>query len=279
MTIVRHIDPQAFLAAAAPLCERSAATDALVRARVLGLERTPPRPDEPHYLATYAGPTAHGLAMHEGRFPVVIEDSDPEAAAAFAADLAGAHPDLTGVVGSLRACEAFAREWRERTGRRHALRVHMRHHALDAVNDVPAAPGSMRVAVEPDGEWLCVAQRAFVVEAKVPAEPADPRADVLRRIGQGRFRIWDDDGPASYLGLTESGPGAARIAPVFTPPERRHRGYATALVAAAAREVLARGVPRLFLVTDVANPTSNAIYARIGFRPLEDTFGFDFVAP
>ena len=41
--------------------------------------------------------------------------------------------------------------------------------------------------------------------------------------------------------------------------------YATALVAHVSRELLSRGKRKLFLTTDVANPTSNAIYARIGF--------------
>ncbi len=62
-------------------------------------------------------------------------------------------------------------------------------------------------------------------------------------------------------------------------PSRRGRGYATALVAELSRELLARGKRRLFLTTDVANPTSNAIYARIGFRAENDDCRLDFVAP
>ena len=62
-------------------------------------------------------------------------------------------------------------------------------------------------------------------------------------------------------------------------PDCRGRGYATALVAALSRELLERGKRKLFLTTDVANPTSNAIYARIGFRAESDDCGFDFIAP
>jgi len=51
------------------------------------------------------------------------------------------------------------------------------------------------------------------------------------------------------------------------------------MVAALARGLLDRGRHKLFLVTDLANPTSNAIYARIGFRPGNDHYHFDFVAP
>lgn len=277
MTIARHLDPHAFLAAAAPLRARSAATDALVHARVLGADRDPQPAGEPRYFATYAREGSHGLAMQEGRFPVLIEDSDPAAAAAFAEDLAGARRDLSGVVGSLRACETFARVWRDRTGRGHALRHHMRQHVLKDLREVPVPPGAARGATAADAEWLFAAECAFVVEARVPAPGS--RTVVERRIAQDRFRIWEHRGRAAYLGYAEAGPDAARVGPVYTPPERRRNGYATALVAATARELLGRGLARLFLTTDVANPTSNAIYARIGFRPLEDTYFFDFVDP
>ncbi len=71
----------------------------------------------------------------------------------------------------------------------------------------------------------------------------------------------------------------ARIGPVWTAPASRGRGYATALVAAASRELLDRGARRVFLTTDLANPVSNAIYARIGYRPVDDTVGYDFLDP
>jgi predicted GNAT family acetyltransferase len=98
-----------------------------------------------------------------------------------------------------------------------------------------------------------------------------------KRVTRGDFWIWDDGGPAAFAGFNDAAPDFARIAPVYTLPDRRGRGYATALVAAISRELLARGKRRLFLTTDVANPTSNAIYARIGFVAETDEYHFDFV--
>jgi predicted GNAT family acetyltransferase len=86
-----------------------------------------------------------------------------------------------------------------------------------------------------------------------------------------------DDGPVAFAGYNDAAPEFARIAPVYTFPDHRGRGYATALVAALARELLAAGKRRLFLTTDIANPTSNAIYARIGFVPESDEVHLDFV--
>ena len=59
------------------------------------------------------------------------------------------------------------------------------------------------------------------------------------------------------------------MGPVYTPRERRGRGYASAGVAGVSRIVLAQGA-RACLFTDQANPTSNKIYAALGYRPVVD---------
>jgi hypothetical protein len=53
---------------------------------------------------------------------------------------------------------------------------------------------------------------------------------------------------------------------VYTPPELRGNGYATALTAEVSQRLLDGGRTFCFLYTDAANPTSNAIYERIGYR-------------
>jgi len=279
MPLVRHADADTFLAAAAPVTARSAASEAFVTAWALGQKRIPPPSTERHYLATVDGDDGAGLAMQSAVGPAVIEDSDPGAAAMLADDLADDWPTLGGVVGSLTACEAFARRWRERTGRVHALRLHLRHHMLTAVADVADPGGAMRAASPDDIDWLIESQLAFIDEVDVPDDPARVRRVVPQRLADDRFRLWEHGGIVAYAGWTDAGPTAARVAPVYTPPAFRKRGYATALVAGLSRELLTRGKARLFLVTDAANPTSNAIYARVGYRPLVDFYHFDLVAP
>jgi uncharacterized protein len=63
---------------------------------------------------------------------------------------------------------------------------------------------------------------------------------------------------------------------VYTPLSERGHGYATALVADLSRSLLARGRKRCFLFTDLDNPTSNAIYQRIGYRPVMDVMEHRF---
>jgi len=137
----------------------------------------------------------------------------------------------------------------------------------------------VRMANVADTPWLIERQVAFIAEVGIPDPPARVREHMPSRIARGDFRIWEDGAPVAYAGCNDSAPDFARIAPVYTLPDCRGRGYATALVAALARELLERGKRKLFLTTDVANATSNAIYARIGFRAENDDCGFDFIAP
>jgi predicted GNAT family acetyltransferase len=62
----------------------------------------------------------------------------------------------------------------------------------------------------------------------------------------------------------------ARVGPVYTPPASRGRGYAAAATAAASRAALDAGTREVVLNTDLANPTSNALYERLGYAPVED---------
>jgi predicted GNAT family acetyltransferase len=157
--------------------------------------------------------------------------------------------------------------------------VRLRHHVLVKVSDVPVPSGAMRMADGRDAGWLVDAHDAFCAEAKVPRAPQGTARMVEQRLAQRRYRVWEDPATVAFLGANLVDGGYARIGPVYTPSPHRGRGYATALVAAASRELIARGASRIFLTTDLANPVSNAIYARVGFRPVDDTVAYDLVAP
>jgi predicted GNAT family acetyltransferase len=61
-----------------------------------------------------------------------------------------------------------------------------------------------------------------------------------------------------------------RIAPVYTPAHLRGRGYAGAVTSAVTRSALSAGADDVLLFTDLDNPTSNALYQRLGYRPVAD---------
>jgi predicted GNAT family acetyltransferase len=108
------------------------------------------------------------------------------------------------------------------------------------------------------------------------AQPAGSSVDPLRiaqaRIEEGLFRLWCDEAGrvVSLAGHAPIVAGAGRIGPVYTPKDARGKGYAGAATAAVCRVLLDDGAREVLLFTDLANPTSNALYQRLGFRPVSD---------
>jgi predicted GNAT family acetyltransferase len=91
--------------------------------------------------------------------------------------------------------------------------------------------------------------------------------------------LWEADGaPVSMAMLRVRAAGVSRIGPVFTPADRRGHGYGSAVTAAVADFALRDGVDDVVLFADLANPTSNGIYQRIGFEPVVDSVRIDFDA-
>ena len=84
--------------------------------------------------------------------------------------------------------------------------------------------------------------------------------------------------PAAIAGVTRQVAGMLRVGPVYTPPELRGRGYASAVTAAVSLRAREAGAEEVLLYTDLANSTSNSIYQRIGYRPVEDRVVLAFSA-
>ena len=102
-------------------------------------------------------------------------------------------------------------------------------------------------------------------------EPPRARAKSPRlRIADRDLFIWDDGGPVSTVTKTRHSTHGIVVSLVYTPPAHRNRGYASAAVAALSQQLLDAGWEFCSLFTDLANPTSNSIYQRIGYRPVAD---------
>jgi predicted GNAT family acetyltransferase len=90
--------------------------------------------------------------------------------------------------------------------------------------------------------------------------------------------LWEDPlgTPVCLVATGGRTPNGIRIGPVYTPPGRRGRGYASALTAAVSTVRLGSGARVCFLYTDLANPTSNRIYQNVGYEPVCDAAEFRF---
>jgi predicted GNAT family acetyltransferase len=270
MHVERHVDPHAFLAAAAPLAAGSAPLFAFVHAWVDGVLRA--GAIDRCFMAVAAD---EGFALQRDDGPVFLGACTAPAAAAFADEVCALVPSIDSVTGREDACLAFCARWTTLTGRVAKLRMRTRHHVLKRLVPPAASSGRMTPADDGDAEWLLAQLRAFSDEAGLRVGAPSLQRAVRERLDARTWRIWRVEGePVAFAGFTVSGPRASRIGPVYTLPSHRHRGRAGSLVAALCDE-LTRVRPDVFLVTDASNPTSNALYRRLGFEPLDDDVVFD----
>jgi predicted GNAT family acetyltransferase len=147
----------------------------------------------------------------------------------------------------------------------------MRLHRLGALTwPDPGPEGRPRVAGPQDRDLLLAWFDAFAVEVD-DAAGQDHAAAVDERLSYGGITIWEAAGaPTSIAGITRAVDGMIRVGPVYTPPALRGRGYAGGATAAVSQAALDAGATQVVLYTDLANPTSNALYERLGYRPVED---------
>jgi predicted GNAT family acetyltransferase len=275
-----HENAADFLAAAGAFLNLSEAENSIVSISAARMVSGPTRDDADTYLASVVHEGAVvAAALHGSSGSVMLTGRSAPALTLLAADMAGRSRAPKSMVGPLAACETFAREWIGRTGQRHALRFHLRHYELHRRPSLPGAPGHMRLPRQDEHDLLLAWQLAFIEEAGLSDDPARIQRVFARRLEQGTVRVWDDDGVVSLAGYGDGGTDVARVAPVFTPPEHRRRNYASALVGELSRELFEQGKRAMFLTTDVANPTSNSIYRKIGYLPAADHYHFDFLPP
>jgi Acetyltransferase (GNAT) family len=217
------------------------------------------------------GEPVTGAFMHTPPYPVHVAAMPGEAVGALVDLLARDAASVPGVSGDRAATDAFAAAWSERTGARARVHRRMRLHRLDALIDPdPPPPGAAVVAGPEHRDVLVAWYEAFTAEIEDPPRDVGPQVD--DRIADGGALLWlaDDGEPVSLAGRTRLVAGQARIAPVYTPPGQRGRGYAAGATAAATRSALEAGAREVLLYTDLANPTANRLYERLGYRGVED---------
>jgi GNAT superfamily N-acetyltransferase len=186
-------------------------------------------------------------------------------------------PALTSANGPLPAVRAFTDEVLRATGGTiDEGRPDRLWEATRITRPDPAPSGSARLATLDDldlvTEWFAVFHAEADAQAGRPPEEGEPLRihDARGRIEEGTVWLWDVDGEVVHLtGVRPPSFGVVRIGPVYTPPEHRGHGYASALVGEVAQRALDAG-HRVCLYTDRDNPVSNRVYAAIGFEPVLD---------
>ena len=188
--------------------------------------------------------------------------------------------EIPGVLSEKSLAEYFAKEYTSRKGITYKTTMSQRIYELTEVNpDIPKV-GIVRLLDEKDMPFFPYWAEAFYAAGSYgKTEMSIPQnaAPYLYRIASKKIYILEDNGrPVSMAGYTREMQTAIGVAFVYTPPYERSKGYATSVVAQISQLALDKGFTKCVLYTDLANPTSNSIYQKIGYKPICDSLQIKF---
>ena len=274
MEVRFHASVDEFRAIAEPIYSRDPVAHTI---ELTALRNAPP---DSMLLTVWNDGIPVGAAMQTPPYPLACNAIPIDGVDILAAQLARVRPELTGARGERDATVAFADAWRAVTGRTGHVSVGERLYRLGTLRPPSGVAGRPRRAHDGDRELLVDwVERFFVETFSHQRNDAAGERFIDAATDKGdQFIVWAvDAAPVSMAMLRAPAAGVSRIGPVFTPQAMRGHGYGSAVTAAAADLALRRGVTDVVLFADLANPTSNAIYQRIGFEAVGDSVRIDFV--
>jgi predicted GNAT family acetyltransferase len=184
--------------------------------------------------------------------------------------------EVPAVIAEKHLAESFAYTWDTHQECRHREGMSQRIHELRRVQAITYAHGEFRQAEPQDIKTVVAWMRAFHQDCFGNAEPDRSTHVAEQKVRNGELFFWSDPLPVSMAARNRPTPNGESIGPVYTPPEHRRKGYATSVVAALSQHILDDGKRFCCLYTDLANPTSNSIYRKIGYVPVADVVDIHF---
>jgi predicted GNAT family acetyltransferase len=259
----------------AALIEREPVSLSVIGSVTDGLVADPARYENPRWWAGRQDDSVVAAYMHTPPHALHIGLSTAEQARGLAAHLAatGYHPPAVGGVRG--PAEAFADAWTRLTGAHATTVMELGTFELPVRPRMPfAVRGRFRLAGADDLDLVDAWAHDFHVEALPNGSGHVP--SLTPHVADDRVGFWVvDDEPVSMAYASQANGGVTRVSGVWTPPTLRGNGYASAVVAALSNDRMDRG-ERCMLYTDLANPTSNAIYQALGYRRIGDSVTIRF---
>ncbi|MBN1220936.1 MAG: GNAT family N-acetyltransferase [Anaerolineae bacterium] len=274
MSATTYSNAEAFLQTTQKFLEENEAANSLLLGICFWLKHNPDRVKTTPYLMTVeAGGSLVLAAVMTPPHNLVIygQTTNRQAFAIFTQRLLVDNISPPGVLGPAQVAQGFASAWAEAS--RIEFKDGMRQRIYELRNVIPpqqATPGQMRLATEDEVDLVTAWALAFQSEALQPGDPGETREMIEHRIGQQEIFLWDCGQPVSMAAKARPISNGISVNLVYTPPEFRRRGYATAVVAALSQLLLDSGWQFCALFTDLSNPTSNHIYQAIGYTPVCD---------
>lgn len=219
-----------------------------------------------------------GVAMRTSPFKMTLSPMPEEAARELGREVGNRDDHLPGITGSSRVIDALVEGYVESKSPGSSRRlVEERRDLLYELEELvtPEANGVGRPGRVEELEELATMVAAFSADIGHPRlSLAEARDNVAVSLRHGSIFCWEiDDAVVSIAGhapvVVTGDVLIGRVGPVYTPPDLRGRGFASAVTAHVSRHLLEKGA-RVMLFTDAANPTSNSIYQKIGYRLVDE---------
>ncbi len=267
-------DPARVLAEAGPFLE----SEPVLHNVILSLlQERVATPQPGRYWVASSSDTAQGVVFQSPlTYDAVITPMPSDAVTALVDAIVAADVALPGVVGDATTAARFAGEWTE--GAKSAAHPHegQRIFELGELQEGRSVTGRLRIATANDRDLIMAWFRGF--QDDVGETGGDSERNVGARLSAGQYRIWETPEDSTAVSMCWASPpvaGVSRIGAVYTPPERRNQGYAEACVRELSRALQQQDV-RCMLFTQLDNPTSNAIYRRVGYHAVAEALRYRF---
>lgn len=280
MEIKVYPEVQGFLDAVQTALEHDEAANSLLLGGSLAAARSQSPKHESLFAATVGdGSDIFLICMMTPPFPLILTETGDSTGSfdALASRMTELSLPVSGVVGAPETVRRFAEAWNRVAGHRVVRVVHQRIYALSEVLAGPRAEGKLRVALLTDlpllTRWMSEFKRETFGETSLEGVEDATRG----RIERGELFIWFDGEPRAMAGRSRSTKNTVTINAVYTPPKWRRRGIGSTTVAALSQRLLDAGFRECVLYTDLANPISNSIYMRMGYRSVCDSDHLMFV--
>jgi len=281
-TYTEYADAASFLVAAGATLERDECANSVMLGVSLRLVDEPGAYGSRPYLATVESEgMLRAAAVMTPPYRLQLwtgGEPDPASLAMLVDALLQGMSAVPGVLAREATAEAFAAAWRTRTGASWSIGQRMRVYELRRVVPPEYPAGQTRLAGAGEIELVRRWAWGFHDDCFDDGQHERSMRSAEEKVSQGQLFLWVDGVPRSMAARLRPTPHGEAVSFVYTPPAQRGRGYASAVVAQVSQRILDEGKQFSTLYADLANPTSNAIYQRIGYRPVADVVQVDFGA-
>jgi predicted GNAT family acetyltransferase len=227
-----------------------------------------------YWIALQGEETVGVVVQSPLEYPATLTTMGPRAVQALVDAIAEAGVRLPGVNGDAATAANFAGQWSERCKSAAVPFQGTRLYEFLGAGELPRTEGHLRLAGPRDRSLMILWTRAFQDEIGEPANDTELRVD--RALAARQIWLWDQNGETTSIAVSrEPAQGVVRLSGVYTPPEKRKHGYASACVHALSEHLRGHGY-RCILYTDLGNPTSNSIYRRIGYKAVAEALRYRF---